>query len=294
MPATTAKEWDQVRAAFATSIMVNTSLSSLAQNLEGPDWPIKNADETPAAYIDLSFEEATEMLALKGQPPERIDLLTSILRDTLSFDDPFGDMVAQTDAASEKDNPILKNLAKLEIPPEHPLEMTALSAETRDFCKLEKLTTLGEFAMFAQNMAQSVIVGGDFRELLNALSHIDERVIARFLPFRPGAKGLHLVEAVAMEVRKLPAATRAQLASKEARTAPSIELTGRVAQLVKHFEPEAAALRAQVEAGTPVGRLVSVLNDPALETVVADLLSPHITAAAPVKKSGWLPRLFGR
>eukprot|EP01035_Chromulina_nebulosa_P052927 gene52927-72240_t len=37
----TAKDWDEVRAAFATSIMVDTAISSLAQNLDAPDWPIK-------------------------------------------------------------------------------------------------------------------------------------------------------------------------------------------------------------------------------------------------------------
>jgi len=56
-PITTAQDWNEVRAAFATSIMVNTALGSLAQNLDGPDWPIAGRDETPAAYVDLSFEE---------------------------------------------------------------------------------------------------------------------------------------------------------------------------------------------------------------------------------------------
>lgn len=287
MPATTAKDWDQVRAAFAASIMVNTPLSSLAQNLEGPEWPIKAGEETPAAYIDLSFDEVTELLALKGQLPERIDQLTEILRDTLAFDDPFGDMVAQSEATSERDNPLLKNLARLDIPEGHPIELTALSQDTREFCALEKLTTLGEFGVFAQNMAQSVIVGGDFRDLLNALSHVDERVLARLLPFRPGAKGLHLVEAVAMIVRPLPAATRAD---------PPLDLHERVTTLVRHFAAEAAELRAQVEAGTPLSRVVAVLNDPPLESAVTALLQPHLApvAPAPAKKAGWVSRLFGK
>ena len=55
MPAKyTDKDWDEVRSAFASSIMVNTALSSLAQNLDGPDWPVKGKDETPAKYVDLS------------------------------------------------------------------------------------------------------------------------------------------------------------------------------------------------------------------------------------------------
>ena len=31
----TAKDWDEIRTAFASSIMVDTSLNSLAQNLDG-------------------------------------------------------------------------------------------------------------------------------------------------------------------------------------------------------------------------------------------------------------------
>jgi len=53
----TAKDWDKVRMEFHTSIMVDTSLNSLAQNLDGPDWPIQGKEETPAKYIDLSFDE---------------------------------------------------------------------------------------------------------------------------------------------------------------------------------------------------------------------------------------------
>src|SRR6185503_7450835 len=98
----TAKDWDEIRTAFATSLMVDTSLNSLAQNLDGPEWPIKGKDETPAKYIDLSFNEVVEMLQLKGQKPERIDQLISLLKETLAFDSPFGEMVEQTQAASEK------------------------------------------------------------------------------------------------------------------------------------------------------------------------------------------------
>ena len=42
---------------FQTSIMVDTSLSSLAQNLDAPDWPLPGKEETPAKYVDLGFEE---------------------------------------------------------------------------------------------------------------------------------------------------------------------------------------------------------------------------------------------
>ena len=66
----TAKDWDDVRTAFATSIMVDTSINSLAQNLDGPEWPLKGKDDTPAKYIDLSFEEVVELLKDEHDGPE--------------------------------------------------------------------------------------------------------------------------------------------------------------------------------------------------------------------------------
>lgn len=258
----TAKEWDEVRSAFATSIMVDTSLSSLAQNLDAPDWPIKGKDETPAHYIDLPFDEVVELLQLKGQKPERIDQLIAILKETLAFDSPFGEMVEQTAAASERDNPLLKNLAKLGIPENFPIALTGLEPGTIEFCKLEKLATLGEFAVFAQSMSQNVIVGGDFRKLLNALSHVDEAALAEVLPFRRGQKGLHLVEAMGMAAKAPDGAARAELATT-------------------WFREELAALEKEVAAGGTLERQLVVLGNPELERRAANLLRPHLRIAAP-------------
>jgi hypothetical protein len=287
-----AKEWDQVRTSFATSIMVDTSLSSLAQNLDGPDWPLKGPGETPSAYIDLSYDEVAELLALKNQPPERLNQLIDILRDTLAFDDPFGEMVEQGEVSAVADNPLLKNLAKLEIPQDHPIDLTALSPETLEFCALEKLKTLGEFCVFAQGMAQTVIVGGDFRVLLNALSHIDEKEVARILPFRPGAKGLHLVEAVAHTLRPLPASVLKAL-SQPKPPVPT-EVTVRVQRLLQHFKSDAEQVRAQIAAGEPLARIVAVLRDPIIEGAVVSILSPHMPVPPASAKRSWLARLLGR
>jgi hypothetical protein len=278
----TAKEWDQVRTAFATSIMVDTALSSLAQNLDGVDWPLAGKEETPAKYIDLEFDEAIELLQLKGQAPERFDQLVEILRETLAFDNPFGEMVAQTEVASTRDNPLLKNLAKLEIPENFPIVLTALEPGTLEFCKLEQLTTLGEFAVFAQGMSQNVIVGGDFRKLLNALSHVDEAALAQVLPFRRGAKGLHLIEAVGQ-------------------VAPAPDAPARVEVAVSWFRDELAALERDLAAGGSLARHFVVLGNPALEAKAVELLRPHVRlpAASPAeasekKKSGVFGWLFGR
>jgi hypothetical protein len=271
----TTKDWDEVRAAFASSIMVNTALSSLAQNLDGPDWPVKGKDETPAKYVDLPYDEMVALLVLKGQPATRADQLIGMLKDTLAFDDPFGDMVAQTEVAEKKDNQMLKNMARLEIPEAFPIGLTALGADTREFCKLEKLTTLGEFAVFAQNMSQNVIVGGDFRRLLNSLSHIDERTLAEFLPFRVGTKGLHLFEA---------------LAQASASPAP----TERAAAAAEWFKAELDAVKAELAAGNSLTRQLVVLNNPTAEAKVAELLKPFLGSSrgAGEKKGGFFSKLF--
>lgn len=291
-------DWDTVRASFATSIMVDTSLNSLAQNLDMPDWPIKGATETPSKYIDLNFRELSSMPGLSAHP-ERVDQLITILRETLAFDQPFGDMIVETPAAAEKDNPILRNLNKLEIPLDFPMPLVALTSETREFCTLENLYTLKQFAMFAQTMAQSVIVGGDFRALLNALSHVDEQTLAMYLPFRVGSKGLHLIEGLALAVRAYPKSTQAGLArafgarlgaedAAQAQSASQLEVEGaakvlsdHTASYVEYFNNDLAALQAQVNEGVALGRLATVLNDPVVESVVTSMLKPYLHFPAP-------------
>jgi len=265
----TAKEWDEVRSAFAASIMVDTSINSLAQNLDGPEWPIKSREDTPAKYIDLTYEEAVELLQLKGQSAELIDQLVMILRETLAFDTPYGDMVAQAEAASERENPILRNLAKLGIPENFPIALSALDKGTLEFCELEKLTTLAEFAVFSQGMSQNVIVGGDFRKLLNALSHIDEKSLSDVLPYRPGQKGLHLVEAIGQAARSADGPGRTELATT-------------------WFRDELALIERDIRSGGSVERYFVALNNPALEKRAVDLLRPYLRLPEPPKKkSGW-------
>lgn len=275
----TAQDWDEVRTAFSTSIMVDTALSSLAQNLDAADWPIRGKSETPASYIDLNFEEVVELLQLKGQKPERIDQLVGILKETLAFDSPFGEMVTQTEVSSARENPLLKNLVKLGIPENFPVTLSGLEAGTLEFCKLERLFTLGEFAVFAQGMSQNVIVGGDFKKLLNALSHVDEGALAEVLPFRRGAKGLHLVEALAHATRTADAAARAEVATT-------------------WFREELADIEKDVAAGGSLARHFVVLGDVEVEKGAAALLKPYLHPAAgrPVegatKKSGLFGWLF--
>jgi hypothetical protein len=279
-PTYTEKDWNETRTAFASSIMVDTQISSLAQNLDGPVWPVKSKDETPAKYIDLSYEEALELLALKGQTSDKLDLLISILKETLAFDSPFGDMVEQTEAASIRDNPLLKNMARIQVPEEFPISLTALGADTVEFCKLENLKTLGEFAVFAQGMSQNVIIGGDFRKLLNALSNVDEVTLSEILPFRKGSKGLHLIEALGQATRLPNALPKA----KEA----SVWFVDEFNQLKKDFSD-----------GTGVERQLGVLGNIPLEKKVSDLIrqlikpgSSSSSTESDSGKSGFFKRFF--
>ena len=287
------REWDVVRTAFHTSIMIDTTLAGLAENLNVPAWPLKGEDETPAKYIDLSYRELCAMPGLAGRS-DRIDLLITILQETLAFDEPFGDMVTNDALVDERDNPILKNLGKLGIPEEFPISLIALTPETREFCNLENITTLKAFAVFAQGISHNVILGGDFRSLLNSLSHIDEQTLAQFFPFRPGEKGLHLLEGIALAVRAFPDEIEAALAQRygailgteDARKAASAQqsdadaaeeiLRQHTASYIEYFQADHAKLQEQVNSGVPVARLAIVLKDPLVESIVTGLLKPYL------------------
>lgn len=292
----TAEDWDEVRMGFHTSIMVDTSLNSLAQNLDALDWPLHGKEETPAKYIDLTFEELQLVPGLAGHP-ERIDQLISIFRDTLAFDDPFGEMVDQSTAIGDRENPLLKNLAKLEIPTSFPIEFSMVSADTKEFCELEKITTLGEFASFAQSMPPHVIVGGDFRTLLNALAHVNEEALAAILPFRPGSKGLHLPEALGQLVDQVPLGERLTLfkrfggrltaeeqaqairLDKEELKRTEADLRERAKRVLSVFKAELDELTASLKEGGSLERYVVVLEDPVKEALAMELLGPAVREA---------------
>src|SRR5882757_830062 len=190
-------EWDDIRKKFRHSIMADTSLVSLAQNLDTKEWPHKADDEKPSKYIEFSYDELLMLPEIAGHT-DKADHLIGILKETLAFDDPFGDMVAEVEKTSAKDNPILKTLSRLNIPATYPLALANFSEGTRVVCASEGVKTIGEFANLGQQMSTRVVLGGDFRNALNALTHGDEEGIGLFLPFRKGFTGLHLPEALGL------------------------------------------------------------------------------------------------
>ena len=305
----TSKDWDDVRMGFNTSILVDTPLNSLAQSLDARSWPLPGKDETPAKYIDLPFEELAEMPGMSGHP-ERVDQLITILRETLAFDDPFDEMVKQ---AEESENPLVRNLERLEIPGNFPMDQAIVSAEAKEFCRLEKIVTLGDFARFAQNMSPQVVVGGDFRNLLNALAHVNEEVLAAVLPFRPGAKGLHLPEALGHLIDSLSASERLALfkhyggrlktdeeaeaarLSKQWLAQAEAGLRERATAVLDFHQTELDELAASLLEGGSLERYLVVLDDPLKETLAAEILTPVVSApaaVAPAPKKGAFSRLF--
>lgn len=287
-PTTLARDWNRVRAAFATSIMVDTPLASLAPDMDGRPWPLSGPDETPAAYLDFDYDVVVEMLALRGQPAVRVADLINLLQGTLAFDDPFGEMVEHRTQQAERDNPIRRNLAKLGIPESFPIALCTLEPSTHEFCRLEGLAKLEEFAVFTQGMARNVTMGGDFKASLSALSHIDEQVIARLLPYRPGTPGLHLIKGVRLAGRAAPDNARGALGE-------AVVVRARVQSLIHHFGEQVEALRERLAQGESWARLVAVLNDAELEPVVADLLRPHLSPEeSPPPQRSWWRRWFNR
>jgi hypothetical protein len=323
MPKYTAADWDEVRKKFRSSIMAETSLISLAQSLDIEEWPHAGEEEKPSKYIDFTWDELLMMPEIAGKT-ERAELLTGILKETLAFDDPFGEMAAQVGEESAKENPILKTLSRLNIPQDFPLQFSNFSEGTRAVCASEGIKTIGEFATLGQQMATRVVLGGDFRNALNALSHGDEEGIGQFLPYRKGSTGLHLAEAVGIIAAGLPRADQlalgkfhgAKLTARDSATVvPTItkeqadklenSLRANASAVFDWFKDQKADLLKKLSEGLPLERYFIVINDPAREAIAVRLTSAilaaqiaeqkkEVASAPAAEKKGFFGRLFGR
>jgi hypothetical protein len=313
-------EWDEIRKKFRHSIMADTSLVSLAQNLDTKEWPYPGEDEKPSKYMDFTYDELLMLPEIAGRT-DRADHLMGILKETLAFDDPFGDMVAQVEVTSAKENPILKTLARLHIPEDYPLLLANFSEGTRAVCTSEGVKTIGAFANLGQQMSTRVVLGGDFRNALNALTHGDEDGIAQFLPYRKGSTGLHLAEAIGLVAGSLPRADQLALAkyygaklnaadaaatkalSKDQAEKQENSLRPTVVAALEWFKDQKDALSRNLTEGGSLERYFVVINDPAREAIAVRLMSlvVKVGTKAPVavshqqtQKRGFFSRLFGK
>ena len=316
----TSTEWDDIRKKFRHSIMADTSLVSLAQNLDTKEWPHKADDEKPSKYIEFGYDELLMLPEIAGSA-DKADHLIGILKETLAFDDPFGDMVAEVEKTAAKDNPILKTLSRLNIPATYPMTLANFSEGTRIVCASEGVKTIGEFANLGQQMSTRVVLGGDFRNALNALTHGDEEGIGQFLPFRKGSTGLHLPEAIGLISAGLPRpeqlglakAYGAKLSPADSAAAKSLTkeqveklesgLRVTLNAALEWFKDQKPALVKHLEDGGTYERYFVVINDPAREAIAVKLtaavlkVAAKAAAASPTsepKKGGIFGRLFGK
>jgi hypothetical protein len=197
------------------------------------------------------------------------------------------------------------------------LSLAHLSPETTDLCKREELNTLEELASFAQKMAQQIVIGGDFRDFINSLANVDEAGIANFIPFRPGSKGLHLIEATSLLIKSLPdpfcyaicqryGASLSESQKVEANQAVRQEIGERDARIrdsvcerLMWFNGEEDAVRSQLASKEGLDRMVMVLNDPVLEAGVKGILTQLYGGSGKVaeqteNRGTWFRRIFRR
>lgn len=271
--------------------MVGTSLASLAENIDGCVWPIKDPQERPMTYIELDYPAVLARLASLGQPPATLDGLADILRGTLAFDESFGEMVEVASKAGTNLDPVPRNLERLGIPLDFPVRLCAFKSGTLDFCRRERIVVIADFLTFSRGASQQVVIGGEFRDLLNSITHVDEETIARFLPFRVKSTGLHFVEGLGHLARELTEEQRQQIFQQPLQLPEHTREKNQ--HLAAYFKNQLDEMRASFVAGTPISRLVAPLGDLPLEAVVAALLRAHLQPPAAPAKRGFFQRLFG-
>ncbi len=306
------EEWEFMRKRFFSSILNDTEIAKLGQNV-GISWPFKGKDETPNKYIEYPFEELESVPGLVGKKG-RIRTLMDILRETLAFDDPFGDMVDTVEEESEVDDTFERILAKLQIPTHYPAEFVHFTADTKELIKSEDLKTLIEVVHFGQKLAQSVVVGGDLKSFLNGLAHKDEVGIRQHIPYRRGERGLHLAEALGLisndldEVLQLELLSQTGLGLTEAeeqtlKGASKLKVEAQlklgldqVAAVWKWYTAEAADLEQIFTTGGMPERFFITINEPRIERVALALSRLHLGIADKGKGGffGKLSGLFGR
>jgi hypothetical protein len=308
-----AEEWEYICRRFTNSILNETEIAKLGQNA-GFSWPFKGSDENPNKYIEYSFDELQSVPGLIGKK-SRVHKLFDILRETLAFDDPFGDMADKVEAESEQDDTFDRILDRLGIDKNYPARFVHLSGDTIDLLGRESnAQTLSDIIHFGQGLAQAAIIGADLRALMNSLAHKDHVGIRKHIPYRRTG-GLHLAEAIGLVGEDLNASLQAELLYQSGAELSSEEISLRdaglasgseaqlssaldqVSELCKWFSVEAADLKEVFGGGGAPERFFLVNNEPRTERVALALARLHfgITLSGAPKSGvlGKLSSLFG-
>ncbi len=299
-------DWFGLRNRFLTSPMAGMDLRSLAENA-GTTWTGIGVNLTPEDFLDLDWPELQAHPALATT--QRVNRFLDVLKETLAFDDPFSALV--TDTERKPDAGIEQRAAKLGLPLDFPVSLMHLTVASRSICNSEQLRTLGEFLEFSGRMARNIVIGDDFRSLLNAVNAGDEATIARYLPYRPGSSGLHLQEGVAMLAGRIEArqflrlvklyggalnVREEELAAQVTPTElPLIQEANQqyLERVVPWFEKQKAALDNASRSLRTLQDYLSVLKDDKKERLACAELWRFYHGAYPVEKRSFLARLFG-
>jgi hypothetical protein len=303
-------EWDQLRSRFFFDpIMSESEIAKLGQNV-GISWPFKDSDETVAKYLEFEFEELNSVPGLVGKKG-RVRTLMDILRETLAFDDPFGDLAQAVESDCVVDSTFDSILTKLEIPVDYPIDYIHFSKETKEMLHSEGMKTLIDCIHFGQKLGSDALSGGDLKNFLNGLAHKDEAGVAELIPFRPGMRGLHLAEAIGLIARDLSQAAKLSLMKTSGATLTAEEqmvlasedeqaieasLRTAKAQLNKvcgWFKDDAVVLEEIFNTGGAPERYFIMINKPERERLAVELAKMHFVVEEE-KKPGLFGRIFGR
>ena len=307
----TAEEWESICRRFRDSILNETEIAKLGQNAS-ISWPFKGSDETPNKYIEYSFEELNSVPGLIGKK-SRIRKLVDILRETLAFDDPFGEMADKVEAEGEDDDTFDRILEQFGIDKAYPANFVHFSVETIELLGRESnATTLIEIVHFGQTLNQASVVGSDLRAFINSLAHKDDVGIRKHIPYRRGRNGLHLAEAIGLIAEDLEEPLQnellfqsgAELSEKESASRENalgdtseIQLNAalsQVAQVCNWFTVECADLKEIFSSGGMPERFFLTNNAPRTERVALALARLHFgVLASGASKTGMLGRLSG-
>jgi hypothetical protein len=307
-----ADEWDQLRSRFFFNPLMSASeVAKLGQNV-GISWPFKGSGETVEKYLEFDFEDLESVPGLVGKK-RRIRTLMDILRETLAFDDPFGDMAEAVESDCVDDKTFQSILTQLEVRSDYPMEYVNFSEETKTMLREKGATNLLECIRIGQKLGIDATVGRDLNNFLNALAHKDETGIAKVIPYRANVRGLHLAEAIGLIAENLDQASQLRLLEadgaslsaeqgialssedKETIEASLQKAEEQLAQVCEWFSDEAAKLDELFKSGGAPERYFILINEPRRERLALQLAKMHFgVEEEKEKKTGLFGRMFGR
>ena len=301
----TSEDWNSIRERFSGSMFEEIELAILAQNA-GKNWPFKGSGETAAKYLEFDLEELHSVPGLIGKK-SRVNTLIAFLEETLAFDDPFSDLVDKVEADSEIDETFERILTRLDIDLQFPAQFLHFGDATITRLSEEGVATLIDVVRVAQKLDLDSHKFTDLRSFLNGLSNRDETDMAQHMPYRIGAKGLHLVESINLLGRELPQPAKAyalRTAGIEVSEGAGVEVSDhdqaavelalkQIGERCRHFKEDAKELQAISKDREALERHLIVINNAEEERVSAALIRLHYGVASD-KKSGFFGKLLGR